>query len=127
MPSEPVRKGSCILVVDDEKDIRETVKELLEACVVGARVRTAESGKDGLDVLRQEHGGVDLIITDYRMPGMDGMEFLRQAGKVSPHTPSLMVTAFDMDSKTTPTGSRIIHKPLQPDKFVGMVEEALAV
>jgi len=126
MPSGTPRKASCILVVDDEEDIRATVKELLEACVEGARVRTAESGKDGLDVLRQEAGGVDLIITDYRMPGMDGMEFLRQAGQVSPNTPSFMVTAFDMDSKTTPNGSRILHKPLQPDTFVGMVEAALA-
>ena len=62
-----------ILVIDDERAIRNTLKEILE--FEGYHVEVAENGRIGLD--RALEGAYDLIFTDIKMPEMDGLEFLR--------------------------------------------------
>ena len=62
-----------ILVIDDERAIRNTLKEILE--FEGYQVEVAENGRIGLD--RALEGAYDLIFTDIKMPEMDGLEFLR--------------------------------------------------
>ncbi len=63
-----------ILVVDDDDDIRETVRALLEA--EGYRVRTAENGADALAKLEERPS--DVVLLDVRMPVMDGTELRRR-------------------------------------------------
>jgi CheY-like chemotaxis protein len=131
-PTRPVpdnlHPGSRILVVDDEQDLREAVKELLEAYLDGARVRTAESGKAALAILDRED--IDLIVTDFKMPGMNGVQFLREASKVAPDVPHVLVTAFDREALAAlgsdAQGERIVQKPFEPQALVHMVEEALS-
>jgi response regulator RpfG family c-di-GMP phosphodiesterase len=85
-----------ILLVDDEPDILESLAALLERAQQGIRVRTASSGAAALDVLRSET--VDLILTDDKMPGMNGLEFLEEAAHIAPGTPRILITAFpDLD------------------------------
>ena len=68
-------KCQCILIVEDEKDIRENLKMLLE--LEGYKVFTAVNGDDGLRVLRTMERPC-LILLDLMMPVMDGMEFLKE-------------------------------------------------
>lgn len=79
-----------ILVVDDEPEIRAFLSSALEGLVPGARVVTAASGEEGLLHVKSSH--VDLILTDYRMPGMDGVAFLRAVDEVHPDVPRAMIT-----------------------------------
>ena len=68
-------KCQCILIVEDEEDIRENLKMLLE--LEGYKVFTAINGDDGLKVLRTLKGPC-LILLDLLMPVMNGMEFLKE-------------------------------------------------
>ena len=115
-----------ILVVDDEADVREAVADLLEAFLDNPQVRLAASGGEGLHVLRND--AVDLIVTDFKMPGMNGAQFLAEASKLRPGTPHILLTAFDreavesMGARATP----MVHKPFEPDQFLDAVDRALA-
>jgi response regulator RpfG family c-di-GMP phosphodiesterase len=69
-----INSGATLLCVDDEPNILSALRRLFRAN--GYRVLTAESGALGLEVLEKEQ--VDLVISDMRMPVMDGARFLAQ-------------------------------------------------
>lgn len=120
----PPKAHPHILLVDDEADIRETLTEILETRL-GAKVHSADSGKAGLEVLRNNRGDVDLIVTDFRMPGMNGLQFLAEAEKVAPGVPHVMVTAFDVIDSAIRPPSQVLHKPFGEGEFLGVVASAL--
>jgi two-component system response regulator AtoC len=78
-----------ILVVDDEANLRRVLAAQLSRD--GYDVHTAEDGEAALAFLREHH--IDLVITDLRMPKLDGMELLRAALQDSPERPVVMMTA----------------------------------
>lgn len=83
--------GKVILAVDDEEHILELLVYNLESN--GFRVLTAESGEEGLEILKKE--AVDLVLLDIMLPGIDGMEMLKRIRK-NPDTaelPVIMLTA----------------------------------
>ena len=77
-----------ILVVDDEKNIREGLAEYLR--MEGYELKTAADGREGFAAV--ETGEVDLVITDLRMPAMSGGELLRQVGSRYPSVPVIVLT-----------------------------------
>lgn len=79
-----------VLLIDDEPGIRHSVGGYLQD--IGHNVLFAEEGTKGLSML-DEHS-VDILITDVRMPKMDGFEVLQRAKKASPNTEVIMVTAY---------------------------------
>ena len=78
-----------ILVVDDEANLRRVLAAQLSRD--GYEVHTAEDGEAALAFLREHH--IDLVVTDLRMPKLDGMELLRAALQDSPERPVVMMTA----------------------------------
>lgn len=80
-----------ILVVDDEQSVLDSIKRILLDEPVS--VLTATSGTDALDLL-QRCGSVRVVISDYRMPVMDGVEFLRQALKQWPDMRRVMLSGY---------------------------------
>lgn len=81
---------NTILVVDDEPNYLIVLSELLKE--EGFEVMTAESGGEGLKIV--EKNDLDLVITDMRMPGMDGLELLKAIKKYDKDLPVIMITAF---------------------------------
>jgi CheY-like chemotaxis protein len=71
-PSEPIRGTGTILVVDDEKFIAEITREWL--IELGYHVIEAPSGSAAVAIYKEQQGGIDLVILDVVMPGMDGGE-----------------------------------------------------
>ena len=78
-----------ILVVDDDKNIRFTMKEVLEAN--GYTVFTADDGNEAFEVLAEEH--IDLAIVDIMMPNLDGYQFTEEIRSMNNEFPILMVSA----------------------------------
>src|SRR5215468_4959160 len=82
--------SKLILIVEDEMVLRQSLSELLVE--EGYEVLEAENGKAAYDVLLQRP--VDLVLTDVRMPEMDGLTLLAHVQKVAPQTPVIVITAF---------------------------------
>jgi two-component system, NtrC family, response regulator PilR len=83
-------ESARILVVDDERSMREMLAILLRR--EGHEVAVAENGRSAIDLLNQRP--FDLIVSDARMPDVDGLEVLRHARSVNPAIIAIMVTAY---------------------------------
>ena len=68
-------KSKVILIVEDEKELLQSYKELVESA--GYVCLTALDGYEGLDILSKNVGGIDVVLLDLMMPGVDGLEVLR--------------------------------------------------
>jgi two-component system nitrogen regulation response regulator NtrX len=79
-----------ILLVDDEEDILTLIGKKISKWDYD--VMEAANGKEALDVLISKHP--DIVILDYMMPGMDGIETLKEIRKISKNIPVIMFTAF---------------------------------
>jgi two-component system, NtrC family, response regulator HupR/HoxA len=114
-----------ILIVDDEPRVLDALEAILAA---DFRVLRAEGGEQALAVLRAEPD-IAVIITDYKMPGMTGVELLRQSQDIAPEALRIVLTAYtDVDSlmEAINTG-RIYHfiaKPWDPKDLTVIVRRA---
>ena len=80
-----------LLVVDDEKNIRANLVTFFEGA--GHQVKTAENGSQALALLSIDPG-IDLMLTDYRMAEMNGLELLQQARREVPNLAVILMTAY---------------------------------
>ncbi|NUO49975.1 MAG: sigma-54-dependent Fis family transcriptional regulator [Polyangiaceae bacterium] len=114
-----------ILVVDDEANLRRVLSAQLTRD--GYDVHVAEDGEAGLAYLREHH--IDLVITDLRMPKVDGMEMLRAALRDDPSRPVVMMTAHgtvETAVEALKTGAfDYLTKPFDQDEVRLVVKKAL--
>jgi len=116
-----------ILCVDDEENILSSLERVfLEEG--DYEIITANSGEEGLKILKERP--VDLIISDQRMPGMNGTEFLRKARKLYPDTIRIVLSGFaDFDTITKAINEgeiyRLIQKPWEDDDLLLAVKDSL--
>lgn len=114
-----------ILVVDDEINIRGALVTLLEK--KRYQVRGARTGEEALEQL--ETAAADLVLTDLKMPGMGGMEFLRRLKQKWPDTEVLVMTAYgsiDTAIEAMRCGAYdYLTKPIDRERFPLAVEKAL--
>jgi len=106
-----------ILIVDDDRSIRETFEQHLGRS--GYEVATAQSAEEGLAQLAEFEPG--LVVTDVRMPGMDGIEFLKRVRSEVSDLDVIVITAFD-DMKTAVNAMKAgaydyLVKPLDLDQI----------
>jgi CheY-like chemotaxis protein len=110
-----------ILLVEDNEDIREGLTDLLES--EGYSVIGTGTAEEGLEHLRTQ--SFHLIITDYMLPGENGGWMLEQAAReqLLRSTPAVMITAHPRVKP--PQGVRLVHKPLDIDDFLRLVDASL--
>jgi len=115
-----------ILCVDDEPRVLDSLRRHLQETY---EVLTAASGAEGLDVLKQ-HRDVAVVVSDMRMPEMDGATFLRHTRVLRPSSVRVLLTGqADMAAaiKAINEGQifRFLTKPCAPDQFLSMIGEAI--
>jgi len=116
-----------VLCVDDEPNLLAGLAHTLRRRFA---VTTAESGLDALREM-QRSAPFDVIVSDYRMPAMDGAEFLRRARALSPATVPVLLTGHaTLDGAIAAVNQgnvfRILLKPCPPEILVGAIDEAVA-
>jgi len=115
-----------ILIVDDEPIVRESLRDwLLDA---GYEVQTAETGEQGLEVLRNQEIG--LVILDVRLPGKTGIRVLEEMKEMKPDVKAIIITAYaspKMRDEAMKLGAlQYLTKPIAPDKLEKIVKKALS-
>src|SRR5262245_62121775 len=114
-----------VLIVDDEPNLRKILSAQLSRD--GYDVMTAEDGEQGLQALRDHH--IDLVITDLKMPKVDGMTLLREALREEPELPIVMITAHgtvDTAVEALKLGAfDYLTKPFDKDEVRQVVAKAL--
>ncbi|MDZ7372592.1 MAG: response regulator [candidate division KSB1 bacterium] len=115
-----------ILVVDDEEDILELLSELLRRW--GFDPHTARNGVEALEKFRRQ--GSDLVVTDLKMPEMDGLELLRKIREEDARVPVLVLTGFptvDTAIQAMQEGAYdYLIKPVNPEELQFRIRKALA-
>jgi len=116
-----------LLVIDDEPHIRQMMRLTLEAA--GYQVDEAATGEAGLALYR-ERGGYDAVLLDQKMPGIDGLQTLKELKGRAPGVRVIMVTAFasiDLAVDAMRLGATdFLRKPMTPEMLRGAVAAALA-
>ena len=114
-----------VLIVDDEPNLRKILSAQLSRD--GYDVLTAEDGEQGLVALKEHH--IDLVITDLKMPKVDGMQLLREALREDPELPIVMITAhgtIDTAVEALKIGAfDYLTKPFDKDEVRQIVAKAL--
>ncbi len=117
--------GSKILIVDDEAVIRKGLSRVLERH--GYQVEVSESGFAAVERLQEEN--FHLVLTDLKMPGMDGIEVLKAIRVLQPEVPVVIITGYstvDTAVEAMKNGAfDYISKPFTPDQITEKVEKAL--
>lgn len=116
-----------VLVVDDEKNYLLILSAVLEE--EGYEVLTANSGREALEI--QKTSDVDLILTDMKMPSMDGIELLEKIKTRDPDMPVIMMTAYGSVDKAVEAMEKgaysYILKPFDNEKLVVYVNKAISM
>lgn len=109
-----------VVVLDDQRRIRTLLCRILER--MGHQVEEASEGEAALALL--EAGSVDLLITDFDMPGMTGADVIERARAVLPDLPILL--ASGRETNASAGASAFLHKPFGVPEVVEAVEALLS-
>ena len=118
---------NTILLVDDEVNNLQLLKRALRGKY---NILTASQGAEGLDVLKQNIEKVSLIISDHKMPVMEGTEFLEKANEIAPDVIKILLTGFsDIEILTDAVNKcnlfQYIMKPFDPNELINVVESGI--
>jgi two-component system response regulator HydG len=126
-PEAPARSEptGSVLVVDDQRNMRATTAIVLRSA--GHLVEEAEDGAGALRRIQQE--AFDVVLTDLRMPSVDGMEVLREAQRLSPETQVIVMTAYGTIESAVDAIRRgaydFLAKPFKEDELLLRVAKAV--
>ena len=116
-----------ILLVDDDAAVRVTTRRLLER--LDFAVVEAENGIEALEVFRARRADIAVVLSDVRMPGMDGFRLAREVRALDPAFPILFISGFDAQMHKDRRGLEdiaMLAKPFALDKLLQMLRAAIA-
>jgi len=116
--------GTQILIVDDNEAIRRVTRSVLERA--GHVVLDAEDGEMAVELFREVHASIGLILLDLSMPGIDGVETLHLLRTINSVIPVVMMSGYDEPiSLTAAEGLAFLQKPFMPAELRDLVAELL--
>ena len=111
-----------VLVVDDDSEILAAVTRMLER--KGYAVLRANSADHALDIVRNA-GPVDVVVSDIRMPGMQGTQLIREVSQLSRQTVSVLMTGA-AELLDVPPGVSVLKKPFSMQELISAIQASLA-
>ncbi|MHC4623697.1 MAG: response regulator transcription factor [Planctomycetota bacterium] len=127
MKRDPTPWKQCIFLVDDEPQVRKTVGKTLDHLGPEVEVKCFATAADCLEELRRER--CDLLVTDVKMPDMDGIDLLAQAKRLIPALPVLVITGYGdvpMAVRAMKHGATdFVEKPLDRDYLLSTAQGLL--
>lgn len=128
--NETIDAGTgTILVVEDEPMVLKIAREALERA--GYQVLTSNNGEGGIEVLRQHHPQIDLVVLDLTMPTLSGVETFEQMRQIQPEVRVLLTTGYNEEEvnrrfgEHQPTG--FLQKPFRPQELVDVIRRIMSV
>lgn len=113
-------EGARILLVEDQESVRDMNSRLLMR--TGFEVITAGNGKEALDILKhhQQDRPFDLVVSDYAMPEMNGMELIHESQTLYPNLPYIIITGLNEEKLSQQVGGyplvkKVLRKPVSQD------------
>jgi len=126
-PQHPEGGRETILLVEDEPDLREVVREALET--FGYNLLEAGHGAEGLQIAEGHAGPIHLLLTDVIMPAMNGAELARRLRDIRPEVDVVFISGYTDDAITQhgvlEPGVAFLQKPFSPTQLVRRVREVL--
>lgn len=123
-PAKADAATGTMLVVDDEQGVREFACMALERH--GYRVRSAENGDEALRLAQEPGISIALLVTDVRMPGMQGTELAQRLRERQPSLPVLFISGYTVEGlEGIPGSTTVLHKPFTSATLVNAVRAAL--
>lgn len=126
LPDETNKKH--ILLVEDQDNVREMIVKMLER--LGYQVSSAVAGMEGLDMIRENHEAYDLVITDFNMPKMTGLEMAHQVYVDLPDVKFVLLSGFGMQKMIDliegyPAFKEVLHKPVSKNTLKEVIESVI--
>jgi CheY-like chemotaxis protein len=112
-----------ILIAEDEVIVRNFVRHILQAD--GHVVLAAADGYEALELSRKYAGTIDMLITDVKMPRMDGLELIERLQKERPKMRILIMSGYAGEMRIQESGFPFVHKPFLASFFRSKVREML--
>ncbi len=117
-----------ILFVDDEKRVLDGIRRMLRPLRKGLIMEFAESGRQALEIMA--NNDFDIIVSDMRMPGMDGAELLSEVKKRYPYTMRVVLTgqsSAEATLRTVGVAHQFLDKPCEPERLRNVIQRALFI
>jgi DNA-binding NtrC family response regulator len=121
-----MKRETNVLIVDDEKTVCNSCKKILTQA--GYRVEVASSGQEAIDKIKGN--GFDVVITDWKMPKMDGLEVTRRVKQQKPEMAVIVITGYPSVENTVEAirsgASDFVTKPFTPEELSDAMLRALS-
>ena len=115
-------KSMEILLVDDDEWIRHSLCLFFES--EGCHLTALETAEEGMEAIKKQ--AYDILVTDYRLPGMDGLEFLRHIRGTQPHIMTILITAYKSDDIVSEAMKLGIQDFIEKPFTTKTIEESLS-
>ncbi len=118
-----------ILLVEDQENVRDMIITMIKR--LGYDVSTASSGMEGLDMIRENSTAYDLVITDYNMPKMTGLEMVHQVSLDFPDLRFVLLSGYSVEKmreliEEIPSFKAVLHKPVSKKLLDEVIKEVIA-
>ena len=111
-----------ILLIDDDEWIRDSLSIFFEG--EGCHLTALETAEEGMAALKGQN--YDIVITDYRLPGMDGLEFLKRIQDMQPHAMKVLITAYGSGEVVSEANKIGIHDFIEKPFTTKTIEASLS-
>jgi len=126
-PISPQGRGETVLVVEDEATVRRLATELLAS--KGYRVIEADSAEEALTIFDRAANGVELVLSDIVLPGMDGVELVRRLRRSDPGLPALFMSGYAAEALrergVAGESAPVLEKPFTPSQLLVAVRSLI--